>query len=171
MLFHDHCLRLPFQNSKLWIRGVILSDFSFAILSGSLHGLKKQMLEEDTNLYYDTFNQFFKTLLIPLDALTFNMLINVNLNENDDIWHWQSGNSDTSVPRLLFQVAKICNGIFPPQTCPCNKYPPKPHFYIVKLENAGVYLFFLFLLQNIDCGYSLEPPRRGGSNVYPQSMF
>ena len=25
--------------------------------------------------------------------------------------------------------------------------------------------------QNIDCGYSLEPPRRGGSNVYPQSMF
>ena len=25
--------------------------------------------------------------------------------------------------------------------------------------------------QNIDCGYPLEPPRRGGSNGYPQSMF
>ena len=25
--------------------------------------------------------------------------------------------------------------------------------------------------QNIDFGYSLEPPRRGGSNEYPQSMF
>ena len=25
--------------------------------------------------------------------------------------------------------------------------------------------------QNIDCGYSLEPSRRGGSNEYPQSMF
>ena len=25
--------------------------------------------------------------------------------------------------------------------------------------------------QNIDCGYLLEPPRRGGSNGYPQSMF
>ena len=25
--------------------------------------------------------------------------------------------------------------------------------------------------QNIDCGYSLEPPRRGGSNEYPLSMF
>ena len=25
--------------------------------------------------------------------------------------------------------------------------------------------------QNIDCGYSLEPPRRGGSNEYSQSMF
>ena len=47
----------------------------------------------------------------------------------------------------------------------------EPHFYIVKLGYAGVYLFFLFLLQNIDCGYSLEPPRRGGSNVYPHSMF
>ena len=25
--------------------------------------------------------------------------------------------------------------------------------------------------QNIDCRYLLEPPRRGGSNEYPQSMF
>ena len=25
--------------------------------------------------------------------------------------------------------------------------------------------------QNINYGYSLEPPRRGGSNKYPQSMF
>ena len=47
-------------------------------------------------------------------------------------------------------------------TCPCNIYPRIPHFYIAKLGYAGVYLFFLFLLQNIDFGYSLEPPRRGG---------
>ena len=33
----------------------------------------------------------------------------------------------------------------------------KPNFYIAKLGYAGVYLFFLFLLQNIDCEYSLEP--------------
>ena len=25
--------------------------------------------------------------------------------------------------------------------------------------------------QNIDCGYTLEPPSQGGSNEYPQSMF
>ena len=25
--------------------------------------------------------------------------------------------------------------------------------------------------QNIDCGYSLLPPHRGGSNEYPQIMF
>ena len=40
-----------------------------------------------------------------------------------------------------------------------NIYPLEPHFYIVKLGYTGVYLIFLFLLQNIDCGYSLEPPR------------
>ena len=45
------------------------------------------------------------------------------------------------------------------KTCPCNTYPLKSHFYIAKLGFAGVYLFFLFSLQNIDCGYSLEPPR------------
>ena len=30
---------------------------------------------------------------------------------------------------------------------------------------------FYISAQNIDCGYSLEPPRRGGSNEYPQSMI
>ena len=33
-----------------------------------------------------------------------------------------------------------------------------------------VLIFFKFQ-QNIDCRYSLEQPRRGGSNKYPQSMF
>ena len=42
-----------------------------------------------------------------------------------------------------------------------------------KYENfqIKILIFFLCLLKNIDCGYSLEPPRRGGSNEYPQSMF
>ena len=52
-----------------------------------------------------------------------------------------------------------------------NFDPLKPHFYIVKLGFTGVYIIFLILLKNIDCGYSLEPPHRGGSNGYPQSMF
>ena len=49
--------------------------------------------------------------------------------------------------------------------------PLKPHFYIVKLGFTGYTLFFLFLLKNIDCGYSLEPPRWGGSNEYLHSIF
>ena len=52
-----------------------------------------------------------------------------------------------------------------------NFYPLKPHFYIVKLGFTGVYIIFLISAKNIDCGYSLEPPRRGGSSEYPQSMF
>ena len=49
--------------------------------------------------------------------------------------------------------------------------PLKPHYYIVKLGFTGVYIIFHISAQNIVCGYSLEPPRRGGSNEYPQSMF
>ena len=52
------------------------------------------------------------------------------------------------------------------KTCPCNVYPLEHHFYIAKLGYAGVFLFFLFLLQNIDCGYSLEPPRRRVPTIY-----
>ena len=48
-----------------------------------------------------------------------------------------------------------------------NFDPLEPHFYIVKLGFTGVYVIFLISAQNIDCGYSLEPPRRGGSNEYP----
>ena len=35
----------------------------------------------------------------------------------------------------------------------------------------GVSDIFHISAQRIDCGYSLEPPQRGGSNEYPQSMF
>ena len=57
------------------------------------------------------------------------------------------------------------------KTCLYNVDPLKPHFYIVKLGFTGVYIIFHISAQNIDCGYSLEPPQRGGSNEYPQSMF
>ena len=57
------------------------------------------------------------------------------------------------------------------KTCLYNFHPFKPHFYIVTLVCTGVYIIFLISVKNIDCGYSLEPPRRGGSNEYPQSMF
>ena len=57
------------------------------------------------------------------------------------------------------------------KTCLYNFDPLKPHFYIVKLGFTGVYTIFLILLDNIDCGYSLEPPRRGGSNEYHNLCF
>ena len=39
---------------------------------------------------------------------------------------------------------------------------------IFRLKNSDM---FHISAQNIDCGYSLEPPRRGGSNEYPQYIF
>ena len=46
-------------------------------------------------------------------------------------------------------------------------------FKVVKNENFQPINFDIFLIfaQNIDYGYTLEPPRQGGSNEYPQSMF
>ena len=45
-------------------------------------------------------------------------------------------------------------------------------FHLQKLKTVRLKNFDIYHIsaQNIDCGYSLEPPRRGGSNEYPQSM-
>ena len=46
-------------------------------------------------------------------------------------------------------------------------------FSVVKTEKnlSKKFDIFYMIVQNIDCGYTLEPPRRGGPNEYPQSMF
>ena len=44
--------------------------------------------------------------------------------------------------------------------------PPKNENFQIKSSDI-----FYISAQNIDCGYSLEPPCRGGSNEYPQIMF
>ena len=59
---------------------------------------------------------------------------------------------------LIYDIAK---------TCLDNFDPLEPHFYTVKLGFTRVYIIFLSSAKNRDCGYSFEPPRRGGSNEYP----
>ena len=56
----------------------------------------------------------------------------------------------------------------------CNRvhYENKPiqiytNFYQQKKNSDIVHIS----AQNINCGYPLEPPRRGGSKEYPKSMF
>ena len=44
-------------------------------------------------------------------------------------------------------------------------------FVAIKKKRKFSADIFLIFAQNIDCGYTLEPPRRGGSNEYPQSMY
>ena len=74
------------------------------------------------------------------------------------------------VSRRVFSLALYQYNNHIMKICLYNFDPLKPHFYIVKLGFTGVIIFHMSV-QNIDCGYSLEPPRRGGSNEYPQSMF
>ena len=47
------------------------------------------------------------------------------------------------------------------------------HFTSKKLKIFGIKNSDIFHIsaKNIYCGYSLEPPRPGGSNEYPQAMF
>ena len=47
----------------------------------------------------------------------------------------------------------------------------KLHHQNWKFSDKYSDIFLHVSAQNIDCWYSLEPPRRGGSNEYPQSMF
>ena len=46
-------------------------------------------------------------------------------------------------------------------------------FLALKIANFQLKMFDIFFIfaQNTDCGYTLEPPRRGDSNEHPQSMF
>ena len=67
----------------------------------------------------------------------------------------KSGSGEEGVKWLFIIYGHILIRI----TCPCNEHPLIPPFYIQKVGLTRVYIFFLFLLQNINCGYSLEPPR------------
>ena len=64
----------------------------------------------------------------------------------------------------------LLNSIHITKTCPCNIQ----RFFRVKImqnfqwKNFDIFLIFA---QNIDHGYTLEPPGQGSSNAYPQFMF
>ena len=79
--------------------------------------------------------------------------------------------------------SKVCFGYLLelPHWGNSNKYPKtyvpsRTHAYIILTplySKTGVYRgirYFSYFAKNIDCGYLLEPPHRGGSNESPQSM-
>ena len=68
--------------------------------------------------------------------------------------------------RIFFQLIAIYHYGNTPIQIYWKIYNPKKGNF--QLKNANI---FLISAQNIECWYSLEPPRRGGSNEYPQSMF
>ena len=95
--------------------------------------------------------------------------------------------------RWIFDVCAVRCGLFTHpigvigRLCYLITFHPEHHF--THYENTPIQIYWKFYhqkmaifqikksdifhmsAQNIDCGYSLEPPRRGGSNQYPQSMF
>ena len=57
------------------------------------------------------------------------------------------------------------------KTCLYNFAPIKPHFYTVKLGFTGVNITFLISAREHRLWVHVRTARRGGSNVYPQSIF
>ena len=56
------------------------------------------------------------------------------------------------------------------ENMPIQIYWKVNHWNIENFQTKNSNIFHISA-QNIDCGYSLEPSRRGGSNEYPESMF
>ena len=68
---------------------------------------------------------------------------------------------------IYFDLGQLMVGIVITKICLYNIDALKPHFSMVNLGFTGVCIIFLISGQNIDCGYSLEPPRGCVSNEYP----
>ena len=66
--------------------------------------------------------------------------------------------------------------IYPPILSLTSRHQRQKTCIIIATDKALFFIrkmliSFLFVNKNICCGYSLEAPRRGASNVYPQHMF
>ena len=73
-------------------------------------------------------------------------------------WCWDlNGGFGRSIAKILSRLFQYI-----------NNFTTKKKKWKFSDKNSDI---FHISAQNIDCGYSLEPPRRGGSNEYPQSMF
>ena len=84
--------------------------------------------------------------------------VKVSLLKETTRRRWESNRSGVSQLQVVLEINLNAQRQLTPQsitkTNTYNEHPLTPHFYIVKLGFTGVYIFFLFLLQNMDCGYS-----------------
>ena len=67
-----------------------------------------------------------------------------------------------------FLETRLLNGITKTRLFKYTENFTTKKMTIFQIKNSDI---FHISAQNINCGYSLEPPHRGGSNEYPQSMF
>ena len=74
-------------------------------------------------------------------------------------WKWHDSTLHLYVEKLIHYEKQAYSNIL-------KILPPKKWKFLDK--NSDIFHIFA---KNIDCRYMLEPPRWGGSNQYPQSMF
>ena len=90
--------------------------------------------------------------------------------ETDNCPSWISGRERMTVENISWSIStkECCR---PQGWGGLNPRPPGLQSDGASNWLQGYKLFFLFLLKNIGCGYSLEPPQWGHSYEYTQSMF
>ena len=72
-------------------------------------------------------------------------------------WHVLPTNTQISLRiRTVWPITKTCLFKY------TENFTTKNELFQIK-----ILIFFHISAPNIDCGHSLEPPRRGGSNEYP----
>ena len=92
----------------------------------------------------------------------------VTLQENMILWYVTKGTSQYAHPCKLISSYVICyleSIVTELTTCKISI------FYRPQIRVRNWKLFFLFLNQNICCGYSKEPSHRDGSFEHPKHMF
>ena len=94
-------------------------------------------------------------------------------DKQEPLPYWVDVKADLSLSWSQRSYQRICRPlaqIFHYENTPIQIYWK---FYNQNQENYQIKNSDIFHIsaQNIDCGYSLEPPRWGGSNENPQSMF
>ena len=97
--------------------------------------------------------------------------INLSLSRNTTEISIRNLTAGTAYTIRVGAVYLTHTEVFSPEvkvtTLPDSLAPSK--FYSLRKLPLAIYIFIF--AQNINCGCTLEPPRRGGSNEYPQSMF
>ena len=131
------------------------------LVSGRSVKLRTNILTELVPWQNCIFNTPFKGFLVIHFTILFIGLIEGNV--------YLSRSFVFVILHLILSCAKSFE--FITKTRLYNFDPLQPHFYIVKLGFTGVCIIFLISAQKHRLWYSLEPPRRGGSNEYSQSMF
>ena len=88
-------------------------------------------------------------------------------------WYTEINNSPRSSSYSRFKHSFIYLSFISDKTL--RKYDYSNTLKILPRKNENFQIknseIFQISAQNIDCGYSLEPPRWGGSNEYPQSVL